>query len=185
MLPCDYLLAVALLTASPGASDSAAMPPLYAAMRLPVQALAVKWEILDPREVRYILARSEDFGSDLNLLRRRYHDLAAAPSVVDCYRFPDRAQVNDLLAFNRAYRQHIDTRQPVELVHWWDLRVAIQEADRLYQIWDTVRDARCDYYYITVRRQALKRLREMLGDDAYYAGNLPPCVPVWRFQKID
>src|SRR5205807_7627890 len=110
MLPCDYLLALALLTAPPGSADSTVRPSMYSVMRLPIQAMAVKWEILDPREVRYILARPEDFGSDLNLLRRRYYDLANAPSLVDCYRFPDRAQVNDLLAFNRAYRQHIDTR---------------------------------------------------------------------------
>jgi hypothetical protein len=61
----------------------------------------------------------------------------------------------------------------------------MQEADRLYQVWDTVRDARCDYYYVTVRRQALKRLRDMLGSDAYYSGVLPPHVPLWRFQRVD
>ncbi len=184
-MPFDYLLAAALLTAPPGSSEPAGMSGLYPAVRGPLQGLAVQWEILDPREVRYILARPEDFVSDLNLLRRRYRDLATAPPVGDCFRFPDRAVVNELLAFNRAYRQHIDVRQPVELLHWWELRVALQETDRLYQVWDTVRDARCDYYYVTVRRQALKRLREMVGAEAYYDGNLPPCVPLWRFQKIN
>jgi hypothetical protein len=48
-----------------------------------------------------------------------------------------------------------------------------------------VRDARCDYYYVTVRRLALKRLRELVGDEAYYAGNLPPCVPIWRLQEMN
>ena len=117
-----------------------------------MQSLAVKWEILDAREVRYILARQEDFAADLNLLRRRYHDLANAPALADSQRFPDRAVVNDLLASNRAYRQHVDVRQPLELIHWWDLRTALQETDHLYQVWDAVRDARCDYYYVTVRR---------------------------------
>ena len=100
-------------------------------------------------------------------------------------RFPERTAISDLLAFNRSYRQHIDNRQAVEVVHWWELREAVQEADRLYHLWDTARDARCDYYYVTVRRQALKRLREMLGDESYAAGQLPPHVPLWRFQKID
>ena len=59
------------------------------------------------------------------------------------------------------------------------------EADRLYQIWDLVRDNRCDYYYVTVRRQALKKLKEMIGDQAYYSGQLPPHVPVWQFARID
>jgi hypothetical protein len=150
-------------------------------MRATIQKLAIQWEILDPREVRYILSRTEDFASDLNLLRRRYRELQFAPALNDCLRFPERGTVNDLLALNRAYRQHVDIRQPVELTRWWELRTAIQETDRLYQIWDCVRDARCDYYYVVVRRQALKRLRDQIGDEAYFSGNLPPCVPLWRF----
>jgi hypothetical protein len=73
----------------------------------------------------------------------------------------------------------------VELVHWWAFREAIQDTDRLYQLWDTVRDARCDYYYVTVRRDALKKLRDTLGLADYAAGKLPPHVPLWRFERID
>jgi hypothetical protein len=100
-------------------------------------------------------------------------------------RFPDRALINDLLSFNRSYRQHLDSRQSIEKTYWWELHEAVQEADRLYQLWDTVRDARCDYYYVTVRRQALKKVRETVGAQAYYSGCLPPHVPVWRFTRID
>jgi hypothetical protein len=179
------VLAMALLTAPPGAPDPRDAARLFEVLKGPMQSLAVKWEILDAREVRYILARQEDFAADLNLLRRRYHDLANAPALADSQRFPDRAVVNDLLASNRAYRQHVDVRQPLELIHWWDLRTALQETDHLYQVWDAVRDARCDYYYVTVRRQALKRLRELIGEEAYYSANLPPVVPLWRFHKMD
>ena len=119
-----------------------------------------------------------------NLLRRRHGELKNVPSIADSQRFPERAAVNDLLAFNRAYRQHIDVRQPLELLNWWELRVALQETDHLYQVWDAVRDARCDYYYVTVRRLALKRLRDLVGEEAYYSSNLPPCVPLWRFEQI-
>jgi hypothetical protein len=182
MWACDALLAAALLTAPAGSPEPAGLRSLYPSLRGSLQTLAVRWEILDPREVRYILARQEDFAADLNLLRRRYQELENAPRVGDCQRFPERTAVNDLLAFNRAYRQFIDMRQPVELIHWWDLRLAMQETDRLYQIWDTVRDARCDYYYVTVRRQALKHLRELVGEEDYYSGNLPPSVPLWRFE---
>jgi hypothetical protein len=182
MWACDALLAAALLTAPAGSPEPDGLQSLYPSLRGPLQSLAVKWEILDPREIRYILSRQEDFAADLNLLRRRHQELVNAPSVGDCQRFPERSAVNDLLAFNRGYRQFIDMRQPVELIHWWDLRLTMQETDRLYQIWDTVRDARCDYYYVTVRRQALKHLRELVGDEAYYSGSLPPCVPLWRFE---
>jgi hypothetical protein len=184
MITLDYLLAAALLTA-PADRDVAITPDRFGTLGSAVQKLALQWEILDPREVRYVLTRPEDFTADLKLLQRRYHELANAPPVSDCLRFPDRGVVSELLAFNRAYRQQMDTRQQVELVHWWEFREAVQEADRLYQIWDNVRDARCDYYYVTVRRHALKKLRDTIGPEAYYAGTLPPHVPVWRFQRID
>jgi hypothetical protein len=185
MIAYDSLLAVALLTAGPGSPEPVGLQTRFSALREPLQKLAVRWEILDPRETRYILARPEDFVGDLNLLRRRYHELANAPAVADHQRFPDKGTVNNLLAFNRAYRQHIDVRQPVELIHWWELRLALQETDRLHQVWDAVRDARCDYYYVTVRRQALKKLRDLIGEDAYYNTNLPPCAPLWQFHGIN
>jgi hypothetical protein len=184
MLTFDYLLAAALLTA-PADRDVSVGPELFRTVGPAVQQLALKWEILDPREVKYVLTRPEDFGPDLKLLQRRYHELANAPPVGDSLRFPDRALVSEFLAFNRAYRQQMDTRQAVELVHWWEFREAVQEADRLYAIWDNVRDARCDYYYVTVRRHALKKLREAIGPEDYYSGRLPPYVPVWRFQRVD
>src|SRR5205085_10335996 len=120
---------------------------------------------LDPREVRYVLARAEDFENDLNLLRRRYQDLHDAPKLHDGQRFPDRGAVNDLLAFNRAYRRYLDARQAMEQDRSACVRAALKETDCLYQVWDAVRDARCEYYYITVRRQALKRLRTVLGEE--------------------
>lgn len=185
MFPFDYLVAVALLTASPDSPGPNLSPETHACLKPALQSLAVDWEILDPREVRYVLTRPEDFAADLKLLQRRCSELSDAPRLDDSLRFPDRAVVTDLLAFNRSYRQHLDTCLSVELVHWWELREALQEADRLYQVWDAVRDSRCDYYYVTVRRQALKRLREMIGEEAYYSGSLPPLVPIWRFQRID
>lgn len=180
-----HLLAVVLLTSPPEKPLPVVSPEAAARLQPVMQQLAVRWEILDPREVKYVLMRPEHFASDLDMLRRRYHELAGAPFVCDSLRFPDRAAVTDMLSFNRAYRQHLDVRQPLELPNWSEMRDVLQETDRLYQIWDTVRDARCEYYYITVRRQALKKLEEMVGPEAYLSGRLPPHVPLWRFQQID
>jgi hypothetical protein len=184
MTPMSALMAAALLVTPPDTPEQPVTPEQWPAMQEQLQTTAIAWEILDPREVRYVLARPEDFESDLNLLRRRYQDLADAPRVADSQRLPDRNTVNELLAFNRAYRRNLEARQPVELDRAEDLRAAQRETDRLYQVWDTVRDARCEFYYVTVRRQALKRLRELLGDGSFQDGNLPPFVPIWRFQEI-
>ena len=125
MFTLDYLLAAALLTA-PADRDVAVGPELFGTVGPAVQRLALQWEILDAREVRYVLTRPEDFTADLKLLQRRYHELANAPPVSDCLRFPERAVVSDLLAFNRAYRQHLDSRQSLEVTSWWDLHETLQ-----------------------------------------------------------
>jgi hypothetical protein len=185
MLPLDYALALVLLT-NP-AETAEVTPPVeeLVTVRPTLQAVALSWELMDQREVRYVLTRPEDFGADLKLLQRRYHDLHDAPPLDDCMRFPDRTLVNELLSFNRAYRQHLEGRQALGATSSWDLNEAVRETDQLYEVWDTVRDARCDSYYVTVRRQALKKLREAVGTEAYYSGTLPPHVPVWRFTRID
>ena len=185
MFPSEYVLALALLTAPADAPAPAVATHDFAIVQSAIQKLAIERQLLDPREKPFVLARPRYFQADLAMLRQRYHELIDAPPVHDSLRFPDRAMVNDALAFNRAYRRQIDGRQPREPSRWWEVRNALDEADYLYEIWDNVRDARCEYYYITVRRQALKKLRELIGDQAYYNSQLPPYVPMWRFQEIN
>jgi hypothetical protein len=185
MNACAMALAAALLTTPPDVPDPPPDADEWPAVQEAVQTLAVQWEILDPREVRYVMARVEDGENDLALLRRRYQELKDAPKLCDAQRFPDRGTVNELLAFNRAYRRHLDSRQALEQDRSQCLRTALKETDNLYQVWDSVRDARCEYYYITVRRQALKRLRQMIGDESYDTAELPPYVPLWRFQEMN
>jgi hypothetical protein len=185
MFPLDYLLAAALLAAPPDCPVASADVPFYLSLGSTMQSLGLEREVLDRREEQFMLTRGEDFADDLKLLRQRHADLLDAPPLYDCQRFPDRSVVSELLTFNRAYRQNLDNRLAVEASSRARLEEAIAETDHLYQIWDAVRDTRCDYYYINVRRQALKRLRDLIGEQAYYTGSLPPHVPVWRFQRID
>jgi hypothetical protein len=186
MLLCEWLLAAALLTGDPPLefADPAGVREHFPTLRLPLIRLALEWEILDPRETRFVLTKPEEFEADVAMLRRRYHELVAAPPLDDAQRFPERSVVNELLVFNRAYRKFLEERQPIDSIHADELRQVQREVDQLYQIWDAVRDARCEYYYVTVRRQALKRLRELLNEEDYYQGRLPPHVPLWRFQDI-
>jgi hypothetical protein len=182
----DLILAAALITGSgdAGTADPAAVKEAFPRLKPALVYVALQWEILDPRETRYVLAHADDVVSDLQMLQRRCAELKDAPRVADACRFPDRTICNELLSFNRSYRNHVEVRQPLEMGNAYALRTIQREVDYLYQIWDTVRDARCEYYYITVRRQALKRLKDMLGEDDYFAAKLPPHVPLWRFEEI-
>lgn len=183
-LPGMRVLAEALITGSGPVELPVVAQQAFPVLRFSLLEVSLEWEILDPRETRYILTRPDDLASDLRMLQRRYQELADAPPLADAERFPDRAVVNELLVFNRAYRSYIEMRQPTELAHGADLRAVQREVDYLYQVWDAVRDARCEYYYVTVRRNALKRLRDLLGVDDYYRGELPPHVPIWRFREL-
>jgi hypothetical protein len=169
----EVVIAAALLL---GPKDIPVDPAIVTAVRPQLVALAISAEILDPREKTSITGLGA--SADLAYLQGRWHDFLDVPKLGMCEFFPERKQVTEWLAFNRTMR--------ADLVHWRSMGgvyddefiQAISETDRLYQVWDTVRDARCEFYYVTVRRQALQLLRELIGDEAFYAGRMPPPVPV-------
>lgn len=150
-------------------------------LRPSILILAIDAELLDPRERAFLL--TQDAMGDMALLQSRRADLRNAPLMGEGQRFPDRKLINAFLEVNRRYRNDMNARLTIDVINADDIRMAIAETDQLYQAWDTVRDANCDYYYVTVRRQALALLRELIGPEAFYSGRLPPHVPIWHFPR--
>jgi hypothetical protein len=183
MVPLDYVLAVAVLLAPPDNGEPASLRE-YTGLASTVQALALGWEVLDPREKGCVLARREHFDADVQLVRRRCRDLADAPPLADAERFPCREMVCEMLSFNRDYHRTLSLRKQAQGGRD-GVDEALSEADELYRIWDTIRDARSAFYYVSVRREALARLRQLIGPDDYARGVLPPHVPLWRFDRRD
>jgi hypothetical protein len=181
MFSCEIVLAAVLLSAPKDLPVLAEQATWVEAMRPCVLALAIDAEILDPRERAFLIM--QDPAGDLAMLRGRNEEFARAPLLDECQRFPERKLINDFLALNRSYRNDLNARLAIDLVHMEELRTAICETDQLYQVWDTVRDARCDYYYVTVRRQSLQLLRDLIGAEAFYSGQMPPNVPVRHFPR--
>lgn len=185
MFSYECILAAVLLT-SPKELPLDAQGKVWAsAMRPTMVAMALDMEILDPRENGFYFGPSHDCANDLLTLQGRYQELKEMPSLADAERFPERKLINELLTHNRAYRNELQRRLTVDLVHAEELRTALSETDQLYHVWDTVRDARCEYYYVTVRRQALNLLRELIGTEAFYTGKLPPYLPAWHFPQAN
>lgn len=166
----EILLATAIL-----AGDAPVDRADLAVMRPAILAVAESAEIMDHREAGYMLG--VDPSGDLETLRGRWNQFAAAPPIIDHLMFPDRTFVNEALALNRQWRAGLTTRLADDLQHADEIRSFIGELDRRYEIWDAVRDSSCTYYYVTVRRQALALLRERIGDEAYYSGHLPGVLP--------
>lgn len=179
----SYLVAVVLLVGDPDSAHEVDSE-IFHQVNFAMKDIAVKWEILDERERNHVLCHPRDFHNDLELLRQRNKDLHDAPSFQDTIRFPDSATIGDCLSFNRAYRQQINAMIPGMPSKFWEYNAILREVDDLYQIWEYLSDVQCSHYYVTVRRTALKNLRERIGYDDYYSGKLPPWVPLWRFQEI-
>jgi hypothetical protein len=182
MIGTELILAVALLTTPPEQLQSSNPFVLHRAVGPALTALVLQWELLDARENDF-LKNAQDFMSDLRLLQGRYAELRDAPPVAEAERFPGREIVNEMLAFNRSYHESITNRLKVDMIHGEELRTILEETDQLHRIYEAVRDARCDYYYVTYRRQALAQLRELVGNEAFCAGRLPPHIPIWRIPE--
>jgi hypothetical protein len=178
-------LTTILFTAPTTATTPATAPSEEPTTRLrpALVQMALDAEVLDPREERYYPAADDDDAHELSDLLDRFDALASAPHVEECRRFPDRKLVNDYLSFNRSYRNDLLARLAVDMVHADELRTALAETEQLYLIWNTLRDAQCEYYYVTVRRQSLTQLRDLIGMRGFYAGEMPPHVPYWHFPQ--
>ena len=180
----ELALAVALLTAPPDTFEFSDPLALHDLVAPAVKRLAVEWELLDPREEEYF-KHAENFASDLKLLQSRFEEFAHAPKAADVNYFPNRDLLNDMIAFNEQFRKSVSNRLDLDMVHADELRDVLVETDYLHQVYDAAREARCEYFYVTHRRQALAQLRDLVGLEAYYAGKLPPHVPLWRFAEIN
>lgn len=157
--------------AAPGAVDEATWR-----RRLVEGAIAA--EVLDAREAGLIF-RMEASGSDFDLIKERWQQLADAPPVSDALRFPSRTVVLEYLDLNRKYRNYLERLQWTESVG-----AALEETERLHKLWELVWFASTDTSYVCTRREALQALRQQLGDEAYYAARLPTPVPLHRFQQV-
>jgi hypothetical protein len=184
MYYAHLLLAITLLTRPAPLTGVADPAGLHKALAPSLRQIAMHWQILDHRELEDILKDSKHFAEDLDLLQKRLEEMNGAPAVLEGERLPDREVVSNYLTLNRSYHQELTDRLTLDRVHSEEIQAALQETDQLYHIWDTVRDARCKYYYVTVRRQALRDLRDLVGNTAFYSGELPPPLPVWRIPRV-
>lgn len=152
-------------------------------LRSPLLQVAHTLEICDEREDQYYFT-TWTTTSDLQILRNRYKALKNSPPIGDSLRFPSIEICTENLAFNREYRKNLVSQLEVCALYKKPLlEAAIEETDRLYKVWDLVADTQRKFYLLPVRRQALHRLRETLGGEAYYASSLPFHVPLQYFRE--
>jgi hypothetical protein len=183
MVACRILLASVLLSSSPDEMPPGDLAAWHVELAPSLRRLALEWQLVDARELGRILADAKQFPKDLQVLQERRTRLHNAPFLEERERFPPLKLVEQLISHNRAYRKELEDRLAIDPLHAEELRTAIDEAEHLFRIWETLRDALTEHYYVDFQRQALDRLRGQLGMAAFYRGDMPPALPIWRFPR--
>lgn len=182
MLAAMDLFAVILLL-MPVDTDVQMVPPRY--LLDVMQGYGMDWQVIDVREYNVCFNRPVEFNDNLAVVRDRIKNLCGAPFTHDGYRFPSYAEANERLVFNYLLKTHLEYWKKLKPANWSELLDIYNETNRRCHIYEQLRDARADFYHVIVRRAALRQLRDEIGEEAYYSGNLPPHVPFSAFSPID
>ncbi len=68
-------------------------------------------------------------------------------------------------------------RAELELDRAATISHVIGELDEIYRLYDNCRDCQSEFYFVSNRRAALKRVRDALSDEEWCRGELPPVLP--------
>ena len=124
--------------------------------------------------------------SEFAYVWRHRRELRDAPPLEDCSRLPSLELATTNCCLNWSYQESLKARRWVTRHRWDEITEAIEEAQRLYQFWESVREAQSRDRSWAGRRRALMRLRDdLLGPAAYYRRAFPPSLPIWRFAEVD
>ena len=91
-----------------------------------------------------------------------------------------------VLDFNNKYQLHCILKMKYvndEEFKWWSS--CYEETKELYKIHDLLDDCFHDGFNLLKKRKSLFQLRKKIGEQDFYAGLLPPPVPIWRFELFD
>lgn len=151
-------------------------PRLASALR----TVAVRLEVMDPREARYY-GFGVAPGVEVNMLRARVLALKDAPSIGAAERLPSVVTIQEGLEFARGYRDFLLDRAAWEADRESLLVAAAAEQQSLIDFWNDAQMAKSEVYYLSARRAALGRVRDRMGSDRFAAGQWPDFVPAWSF----
>lgn len=114
-----------------------------------------------------------------------FHDAVALPPLSCVHRFAHCTPhiVNICLEQNCQYRHNL-AREHSLYPHLESYTVVMHEANVCYQAWDCLRDARQTFYVEEEKRRALWRLRNIIGDERFEAGDMIAHLPFWRFEVL-
>lgn len=99
--------------------------------------------------------------------------------LADLERFPSRLHVIDLRQFSIAHVEWLEQWQFLDLRHAELCGDALREARKRFRAWDVLDDAQRCNFDSDYRLGKLRRLREIIGEDAYGRGKMPFPIAEW------
>lgn len=93
----------------------------------------------------------------------------------ELYTWMSRVHARACMTVNREYQQALHRHR---LLFPDQCHAELEEACKLYRVWDAIDD--CHSSDKETVQLALIKLKETLGEDAFWRGEVPPPVPLWR-----
>jgi len=144
-----------------------------------LQRVALLLELGDHRETW----QPANYRSELLCIRRRYQQLKNAPFASDALYFCCHAAAKDIATRNECYNSKLWEYQRAG-VWQWNVIEAISTTGRAGACWRLLRRGSDPGDYIHIRRESLQELRELLGNQAYYARQMPPAIPKFWLRNV-
>jgi len=106
----------------------------------------------------------------------------ACPPLSDCHFLPDGNLAWSNLLLSKHYRDVLQEKRSLRFHdnRLWEIG---RENNVLHNIWEEAATATNNCYADHMRRRALRSLKGLIGDEAYYSGRLPPPIPYWYFTE--
>lgn len=126
---------------------------------------------------------SKCFVENILYLSNCWTEIKDAPPLSDLNFLPYEL-CNGNMEFNRKYALDIYNKLSFYLdsnPNYDYYNNILNETNIIYNIWTNLYYSNANYYSVYTRRLFLKEVREQIGYENYYSGNMPPSVPIWRF----
>lgn len=107
------------------------------------------------------------------------------PPLSDVVRFPDRAEAIAAVAWADRHLEWLEAQQALDLVYPEFWLAWIVDAKAAVAPWRLLEAIHRPPLLMESDRDRLDAIRDLIGEDAYRAGRIPPPVPpLWRFRNM-
>lgn len=178
--PYDILVAQDIVYAPPAAPPGEWWPRgraavLFVTVRDGVIDPALQWQMFPG-------GGADNWAVEVGYVRRNVARVKGAPAAWEGDWLPPAGEAYATYLFNVTYANHLRERMRWEPDRAARICVALSETEVLAQKWYAVYEAGRDVaHWDNPRRGRLADLRELLGEEAWAARELPPTCAAWSF----